>query len=169
MKTGPKIVIIILCVLKLGAVSEGAPKPYAIRAGKILTMVLAEDSDPSRRVINHGVILISNRKIEAIGPASELKVPENYTVIDASDRWVMPGIIEAHTHIAIEGGFNDMVTTINPELKIYECVNLEDIAAEKAVRGGNHHSCPAGQRNKPCRIYRYRQARLCAPCRSDCS
>jgi imidazolonepropionase-like amidohydrolase len=149
MKTGSKIVIIILCVLKLGAVTEGAPKPYAIKAGKILTMALTKGSDTSRRVINHGVILISKGKIEAIGPASGVTIPEEYTVIDASDRWVMPGIVEAHTHIAVEGGFNDMVTTINPELEIYECVNLEDIAAEKAVTGGvtTIHTMPGSGTN----------------------
>lgn len=148
MKTGSRIVIIILCVLQFGA-AEGAPKPYAIRAGKILTMVLDEDSDASRRVINHGVILVSKGKIEALGPASDITVPAGYTVIDASDRWVMPGIVEAHTHIAVEGGFNDMVTTINPELQIAESVNLEDIAAEKAVTGGvtTIHTMPGSGTN----------------------
>lgn len=148
MKTGSRIVIIILCVLQFGA-AEGAPKPYAIRAGKILTMVLDEDSDASRRVINHGVILVSKGKIEALGPASDITVPDGYTIIDASDRWVMPGIVEAHTHIAVEGGFNDMVTTINPELQIAESVNLEDIAAEKAVTGGvtTIHTMPGSGTN----------------------
>jgi len=149
MKTGPRIVLIILCVLQFRAVAEGAPKPYAIMAGKILTMALAKDSDTSRRVINHGIILVSKGKIEAIGPASDITVPEGYAVIDASDRWIMPGIVEAHTHIAVEGGFNDMVTTINPELEIDECVNLEDIAAEKAVAGGvtTIHTMPGSGTN----------------------
>jgi imidazolonepropionase-like amidohydrolase len=149
MRTGPRIAIIILCVLRFGAVAEGASKPYAIRAGKILTMALPKDSDASRRVINHGVILVSKGKIEALGPASGVTVPEEYTVIDASDRWVMPGIVEAHTHIAVEGGFNDMVTTINPELQIGDCVNLEDIAAEKAVTGGvtTIHTMPGSGTN----------------------
>ncbi len=149
MKTGSKIIVLILCVLQHGAVTEGAPKPYAIRAGKILTMVLAKDSDASRRVINHGLILVSKGKVEALGPAPDVTVPDGYTVIDASDRWVMPGIVEAHTHIAVEGGFNDMVTTINPELEIYECVNMEDIAAEKAVTGGvtTIHTMPGSGTN----------------------
>jgi imidazolonepropionase-like amidohydrolase len=149
MKTAAKIVIIILCVFQYGAVTEAAPNRYAIKAGKILTMELSKGTDASRRVINHGVILVSKGKIEALGPASDIAVPEEYTVIDASDRWVMPGIIEAHTHIAVEGGFNDMVTTINPELEIDECVNLEDIAAEKAVTGGvtTIHTMPGSGTN----------------------
>lgn len=149
MKTGLKILVIVLCVLQFGAVAEGASKPYAIRAGKILTMALPKDSNVKRRVINHGVILISKGKIKAIGPASDVAVPDEYMVIDASDRWVMPGIVEAHTHIAVEGGFNDMVTTINPELEIGDCVNLEDIAAEKAVAGGitTIHTMPGSGTN----------------------
>jgi imidazolonepropionase-like amidohydrolase len=61
----------------------------------------------------------------------------------------MPGIVEAHTHIAVEGGFNDMVTTINPELEIGDCVNLDDIAAEKAVAGGvtTIHTMPGSGTN----------------------
>jgi len=76
MKISSRIAIVILCVLQFGAVTEGAPKPYAIRAGKVLTMALAKDSDASRRVINHGVILISKGKIEALGTASDVTVPE---------------------------------------------------------------------------------------------
>ena len=123
---------------------------YAIKAGKILTMAPVEDSTNSNRVINHGIILVSNGKIEALGPASSIQVPEGYTVIDASDRWVMPGIVEAHTHIAVEAfGFNDMVTPINPELGIAESVNPEDIAIRGAVAGGvtTVHTMPGSGTN----------------------
>ena len=149
MKTGLRIATVILCVFQLGDISEGMPKPYAIRAGKILTMVPAGDSGAGRCVINHGVILVSKGRIEALGPDSDVAVPDAYVLIDASDRWVMPGIIEAHTHIAVEGGFNDMVTTINPELEIDECVNLDDIAVEKAVTGGvtTIHTMPGSGTN----------------------
>jgi imidazolonepropionase-like amidohydrolase len=149
MKISLKIVIVILFVLQFGIVVGGVPRPYAIRAGKILTMALPKDSDLSRRVINHGIILVNKGKIEAIGTVSDVAVPNGYTVIDTSNRWVMPGIVEAHTHIALEGGFNDMVTTINPELQIGDCVNLEDIAAEKAVAGGvtTIHTMPGSGTN----------------------
>ncbi len=149
MKTNLKTTLIILCMLQLDAIVEGTSEQYTIRAGKILTMALPKDSDSGRRVINHGIILVSKRKIEALGSSSDLAIPKGYTLIDASDRWVMPGIVEAHTHIAVEGGFNDMVTTINPELQIDECVNLDDIAAEKAVAGGvtTIHTMPGSGTN----------------------
>jgi imidazolonepropionase-like amidohydrolase len=136
MKIRSSIIILILCVFQFCIATATEPAKYAIKAGKILTMAPFEDSTNSNRVINHGIILVSNGKIEALGPASSIKVPEGYTIIDASDRWVIPGIVEAHTHIGTEGGFNDMVTPINPELGIAESVNSEDLAIREAVKGG---------------------------------
>jgi imidazolonepropionase-like amidohydrolase len=142
----------VMCLLIVGS-SDASDKPasgmYAIKAGKILTMAPAKESASGTSVINNGIILVSNGKIEALGPASSIQTPEGYTLIDASDRWVTPGIVEAHTHIGTEGGFNDMVTPINPELQIGECVDPEDIAIEKAVTGGvtTIHTMPGSGTN----------------------
>lgn len=144
------VVIFMFIVDSSDAEDRSVSAKYAIKAGKILTMAPVEDSTNGNRVINHGIILVSSGKIEALGPASSIKVPEGYTVIDASDRWVTPGIVEAHTHIAIEGyGFNDMVTPINPELGIAESVNPEDIAIRGAVTGGvtTIHTMPGSGTN----------------------
>jgi imidazolonepropionase-like amidohydrolase len=143
-------VLVALSISSASGQDGPAPAKYAIKAGKILTMALAEDSDTSGRIINHGIIVVSNGKIEALGPASDIAVPEGYTIIDASDRWVMPGIVEAHTHIAVEGyGFNDMVTPINPELSLAESVNPEDITIKNAVKSGvtTIHTMPGSGTN----------------------
>ena len=139
------IAVLLLIVGSSNASDEPTSAKYAIRAGKILTM--APDEDES--VINHGIILVSDGKIEALGPAPSIQIPEGYTLIDASDRWVTPGIVEAHSHIGTEGGINDMVTPINPELRIADCVNPEDIAVEKAVTGGvtTVHTMPGSGTN----------------------
>ena len=139
MKYSVPTIYMVVSLLIVGSLNAGdkqvSPK-YAIKAGKILTMAPGKEFVAGKGVINNGIILISNEKIEALGPASNIQIPEGYTVIDASDRWVTPGIVEAHTHIGVEGGFNDMVTPINPELKIADSVNPEDIGVEKGVTGG---------------------------------
>ncbi|MBA7476872.1 Imidazolonepropionase [subsurface metagenome] len=142
------VVIFMFIVDSSDAEDRSVSAKYAIKAGKILTMAPLEDSTNGNRVINHGIVLVRDGKIEALGPASSIKVPEGYTVIDASDRWVTPGIVEAHTHIAALG-FNDMVTPINPELSLAESVNPEDIAIEKAVTGGvtTIHTMPGSGTN----------------------
>ena len=43
---------------------------YAIKAGKILTMKPVEEKEEAVEVINHGVILVSEAKIEAVGSAA---------------------------------------------------------------------------------------------------
>jgi len=140
-------VILIVCVLCFRAMAACPRGPYAIRAGKILTM--AEGSDTVPLSINHGAILIEDGKIEAIGPADEIEIPAGYTVIDASDRWVMPGIVESHTHVGAIGGYNDMVVPLNPELRLTDGVNPEDFSTRKALMAGitTVHTMPGSGTN----------------------
>ena len=141
--------VVLIFVGSVYAEDKSAPPKYAIKAGKILTMAPTEKSAAGTVVINHGIILVSDGEIEALGPRANIEIPKGYTLIDASDRWVTPGIVEAHTHIGTEGGFNDMVTPINPELQIAECVNPEDISIEKAITGGvtTIHTMPGSGTN----------------------
>jgi imidazolonepropionase-like amidohydrolase len=146
-----KIRLAILILFSLhGYVCGGtSSRAYAIRAGKILTMAKSDGDRETPEVIDHGIILISGGKIEGVCSAADANVPADYIVIDASDRWVMPGIVEAHTHIGVEGGFNDMVVPLNPELRIDDCVNPEDIALKKALTGGvtTIHTMPGSGTN----------------------
>jgi len=119
MKYGISTTCMLVSLLIAGssiAKDEPSPPKYAIKAGKILTMAPGEEFVVGKGVINNGIILLSDGNIEALGPASSIQIPEGYTVIEASDRWVTPGIVEAHTHIGTEGG--------------------EDIGIEKGVTGG---------------------------------
>lgn len=65
----------------------------AIKGGKILTI--------TQGVIEDGVILVENGKITAIG--KDVAVPEGAKVIDATGKTVMPGLIDAHSHISLFG------------------------------------------------------------------
>jgi len=141
-----------LLTLLLGSIAFGqdATEPgYAIKAGKIVTMRPAEENEKTPAVINHGVILVHKGRIEAMGPAGDVNIPEGYTVIDASDRWVMPGIVEAHSHIGTEGGWNDMVVPLNPELHNSDGVDPESLEVKQALAGGvtTIHTMPGSGTN----------------------
>jgi imidazolonepropionase-like amidohydrolase len=142
--------ILILCLAPSGGRASDPPAKYAIKGGKILTMRWTGEDGGDIEVINQGIILVSDGKIEAIGPAGTIKVPSGYRIIDASDRWVTPGVVEAHTHIAAEGGdLNDMVTPLNPELCVAACVDPEHIGLKKALAGGvtTVHTMPGSGTN----------------------
>jgi len=96
-------------VAKPGA--EGGPG-LAIRSSKILT---AEWQ--GRSVVNNGVVLVKDGRIEAVGSAAETEIPEGYVVYDAGDDWVMPGLVEMHCHVAGAFGLNDTVYLTNPGVR----------------------------------------------------
>ena len=64
----------------------------AIRAGKLF------DSTAGRLLADQ-VVLIDGEKIVQVGSAAEIKIPAGAVIIDLSKATVLPGLIDAHTHI----------------------------------------------------------------------
>ncbi len=100
----------------------------AVHVGKIMTCA----SDP----ISHGTILISNGKIEAVGPRDEIEIPEGYQIIDHSDKFAMPGLVEAHSHVGGSRDLNEMVYQTNPELRNWDQIIPHNDQLKDAIAGG---------------------------------
>jgi imidazolonepropionase-like amidohydrolase len=135
------ILPLILCLLQLRIATAAEQAKYAIKAGKILTV--------TKGTVNHGAILIAEGVITAVSQVSDVDVPEEYEVIDASDKWVMPGMVEIHSHIAGEDGLNDMVVPTNPELSIADAIDPEAWRVPQAVARGvtTVHTIPGSGTN----------------------
>ncbi|MDE0890977.1 MAG: hypothetical protein OSB14_02185, partial [Planctomycetota bacterium] len=69
-----------------------------------------------RETINHAAVIFRAGKIEAVGRQSELELPVGAVIHDLGDSWVMPGMIDLHSHIA-GSGYNDMIYQCNPGLR----------------------------------------------------
>jgi len=78
-------------------------------------------------------ILIQEGKITKIG--RNLKAPKNTPIIDATGQYVMPGIIDAHSHIAISA-VNEATNPVTAEVSIRDVINPRDIAIYRALAGG---------------------------------
>lgn len=48
--------------------------------------------------IPNAVLIVANGHVEALGPADEVRVPRGATLHDATGRWIIPGLIDAHVH-----------------------------------------------------------------------
>ncbi len=133
------LVLLSFCRLCIAEASE--PAKYAIKAGKILTV--------TKGTINHGVILIEDGVFKAVKRATDVDISEEYEIIDASDKWVMPGMVEIHSHLAGEGGLNDMVVPTNPGLRIADVIDPEDWNIPQAVASGvtTVHTIPGSGTN----------------------
>ncbi|OBV10922.1 amidohydrolase family protein [Erythrobacter dokdonensis] len=83
----------------LGVPVEAA-KPagtIVITGARILTMK-ADLARDDAGAIDNGVIVITGDRITAIGAAGSVTVPAGATVIDASGKTIMPGLVDAHAH-----------------------------------------------------------------------
>ena len=82
------------CVGPDGGIYQCAPAPrsVAVRAGRLF------DSKAGRMLSNQ-VVLISGERITEVGPASRVKIPAGTPVIDLRNATVLPGLIDAHTHM----------------------------------------------------------------------
>jgi len=84
--------------------------------------------------IEHGSILIRGGKIAAVG--ADLKAPAGATVIDASGQFVMPGIVDCHSHIAVDGSVNEGAPAVSSMARIPDVLNPEDLDIYRDLAGG---------------------------------
>lgn len=79
-------------------------------------------------------ILVRGGKIRAIG--TNLPAEPGVIVIEAAGMFVMPGIIDTHSHFAISGGINEATLSVVPEVRVRDVINSEDPQIYKALGGG---------------------------------
>lgn len=91
-----------------------------------------------------GSILIENTKITALGEDIDEKDHPDAVVIDALGCFVLPGFIDAHTHVGIgeeiyrwEGeDINEMTDPVTPDMRAIDGINPEDEGFRDARMGG---------------------------------
>ncbi len=71
----------------------------------------------SRKILNHYTILIQNNKIESIGPSKQIKIPDSATILNYTGRFVSPGLIDSHVHLATDPSNDDNQATAERRLK----------------------------------------------------
>lgn len=79
-------------------------------------------------------MLVVNGKITQIG--KNLSAPAGVQVLDASGKYVMPGIIDAHSHLAISGGLNEATNPVTAEVTMEDVINPNDVGMYRALAGG---------------------------------
>ncbi|HEY2393922.1 MAG TPA: amidohydrolase [Candidatus Angelobacter sp.] len=97
-----------------------------IKGGTILTVTHGK--------IENGSIYIHNGKIAAVG--QNVNAPANATVIDATGKFVMPGIIDSHSHIALDDDVNEATSPITPHMMMRDAFDYSDKAIYRALAGG---------------------------------
>ncbi|HUK14793.1 MAG TPA: amidohydrolase [Bryobacteraceae bacterium] len=81
----------------------------------------------------HGSVILRDGKIAEVG--EKLLVPEGARIIDGTGQYLIPGIIDCHSHIAAES-INEGSTSVSSMVGIEDVINPDDIDIFRALAGG---------------------------------
>lgn len=101
-------------------------------------------------IIEKGVVLVDDGKIVAVG--ADVTIPEGAEIIDATGKWVTPGLIDCHTHISTfneprdfgsQCDGNEMTSPITAHIRGIDALNPHD-SAIAAARSAGFTTCYTG-------------------------
>jgi len=101
-----------------------AAQDIAIRNATLITITGGD--------IENGTIVVRNGKISAVG--RNVNIPAGVRTIDGTGKFVMPGIIDAHSHAALENGINEGSESVTPEVQVQ--LKNDDPVIYRALAGG---------------------------------
>jgi imidazolonepropionase-like amidohydrolase len=87
---------LLACTFSLFAQNSATPQVTVIRAG---TLIDGKSDSPR----HDQVIVIRGNRIESVADAASAKIPTAATTVDLSRATVLPGLIDSHTHIFLQG------------------------------------------------------------------
>jgi len=117
--------ILVALLIAPWANGQTAKGEVLIKNGTVLTITqgVKENTD----------VLIREGKIRRIGKG--LKTPKGVQEIDATGLYVMPGIIDAHSHIAIDA-VNEATNPVTAEVWVGDALDPLDLSIYHALAGG---------------------------------
>lgn len=114
--------LFVVCFIQIYAQPMG---DILIKNGTVLTITAGEKQNTD--------VLISNGKIKAIG--QNLKASSNTRSIDATGMYVMPGIIDAHSHIGLDV-VNEATSPNTAMVSVGDAINPYSVSIYRALAGG---------------------------------
>jgi imidazolonepropionase-like amidohydrolase len=123
----PRLLILALSIASLGlgqALTSGSPPAedgvLVIKAGRVFDGVSAGGQ-------SGWVVVVRGGKIEDAGPANSVKVPAGAKVLALPDATLLPGLIDAHTHLLLhpydEAKWDDQVLKEPLALRVCRAAN----------------------------------------------
>ena len=86
--------------------------------------------------IKNGSIYIKDGKIAAVGENVNAPADAIVTIIDAGGKYLTPGIVDSHSHIALDDDVNEATSPITPHMMMKDAFDYQDKAIYRALAGG---------------------------------
>ena len=122
-----RLTLLLLAAFAASAQAQSpAPHDVVIKNATVMTVTHGN--------IQNGSIYIKEGKIAAVG--ATVNAPAAATVIDAGGKYVTPGIVDAHSHIALDDDVNEATSPITPHMMMKDAFDYQDKAIYRALAGG---------------------------------
>jgi imidazolonepropionase-like amidohydrolase len=106
-----QILLLILVIFYfLPSFSQFSPGYYALKDVSVIDGI-------SNNVKSHYTIVIHNNRIEALGPVKDISIPDSVTVFYYPGKYVIPGLIDSHVHLATDPSNDDSRSRAEKDLK----------------------------------------------------
>ncbi|MFO8235047.1 MAG: amidohydrolase family protein [Bacteroidales bacterium] len=109
-----------------GYESKPQQKTYLIKNATVWT-------NEEEGIVENYDVLVRQGKIEEVGRNIQSSDAE---IIDGADKHLTSGVIDEHSHIAIEGGTNEASHAVTSEVRIEDILNPDDINIYRQLSGG---------------------------------
>jgi imidazolonepropionase-like amidohydrolase len=104
----------------------GQDATLAFTGGTILTM--------AGKTYNPGVLIVRHGRIVGVGPA-DTDVPDDAEVHDVSGKFIIPGLVDTHSHIGAVA-LADPSAPIQPDIRVIDSIDVRHPSFRRAVAGG---------------------------------
>ena len=106
--------------------SPEAPADFVIKNATVMTA--------SHGTIDRGSVWVHQGKIAGVGVT--VSAPADATVIDATGKFLTPGIIDPHSHSALSDDVNEATSPVTPSMMMIDAFDNMDSALYRALAGG---------------------------------
>ncbi|MGA3326155.1 MAG: amidohydrolase [Terriglobia bacterium] len=131
-----RIIIALSVSLALAGPVFGQSRTLVFRGAKVYSI-----SNPP---LEHGLVVVENGKIKAVGAEGQVAIPADATVVDVSGKVIIPGIVDTHSHIGIAGrppvsanaDVNEGTGPVEAALRALDAIWPADPGIRMATAGG---------------------------------
>ena len=116
--------------------TDASRRPTLITGGNVLIQNVTVHSAVAPAFV--GSVLVEDGDISAIfaGKAPLSSAHAGVNVIDGTGKHLAPGVIDTHSHTAIQGGVNEGTLSITADVDISDAINPDDPGIYRALAGG---------------------------------
>jgi imidazolonepropionase-like amidohydrolase len=123
------VITVVLAFAVLASAQQAAPparNDVLIKNAMVMTVTHGD--------IKNGSVYVKDGKIAAVG--ENVSAPSTATVIDAGGKYLTPGIIDSHSHIALDDDVNEATSPVTPQMMMIDAFDYQDKAIYRGLAGG---------------------------------